>query len=29
MFIDENTGEEFILKFYSKKGYSRLFKDKE
>lgn len=23
MFIDENTGEEFILKFYSKKGFRR------
>jgi len=23
MFIDENTGEEFILKFYSQKGFNR------
>ena len=28
MFIDEKTGEEFILKFYSKKGYKRMFQSK-
>ena len=29
MFIDEKTGEEFILKFYSKKGYKRMFEQEK
>jgi len=29
MFIDDNTGEEFVLKFYSKEGFDRLLKANE
>lgn len=29
MFIDKETGEEFVLKFYSKEGFDKFLKEKD